>query len=325
MRKVLLATTALVALGGVSAASADISISVSNEFKYRSWSDNTAEQAAANGAENGHNKTDWSNDSTVKISASTVTDNGLTMSSYAANDTTRAFDDYGFSIAGDWGTLGFQGSDSGDAFETSADVTPDEGNTIEARYSGTTAIAYVMPADASVADSTVSYKSPDINGFQFAFGAAPNGNSDASSMGAQYSMTSGDATITVKYATSSGGKATTGAAEVEATSMGLVAAYGNATVTLASNTKENGTYDFTGDSIGITYKMSDSMTVSAYTGTTDDAKDSTHEVKDTGLGVAYTITPGLTLSVTHNDWSIKDTSVTNEDGSRMAIALDVSF
>ena len=325
MRKVLLATTALVALGGVSAASADISISVSNEFKYTSWSDNTAETGGAN-------KTNWANDSTVKISASTVTDNGLSMSSYAANDATRSFDDYGFSIAGDWGTLGFQGSDSGDAFETAADVTPDEGNSIQAYHTSTSAIAYVMPADASVADSTVSYKSPDINGFQFAFGSAPNGNSDASSMGAQYSMTSGDATITVKYAASSGGKATTGAAEVEATSMGLVVAYGAATVTLAQNTKEGGSgtgatgaYDFTGDAVGISYKMSDSMTVTAYTGTTEDAKDSTHEVSDTGLGVAYTITPGLTLSVTHNDWDIKDTSITNENGSHMAVALDLSF
>ena len=313
MRKVLLATTALVALGGVSAASADISVSMANEFKYTSWSDNTAETG-------GTNKTNWANTTSAKISASTVTDNGLSMTSYAAQDgSSGAFDDFGFSIAGDWGTLGFQGSDSGDAFETAADVTPDEGNSIS------TTIDYVLPADASVEDSSVSYKSPNINGFQLAFGSLPNGNSDASSMGAQYSMTSGDATITVKYAASSGGKATTGAAEVEATSMGLVVGYGNATVTLAQNTKENGTYDFTGDSVGITYKMSDSMTLSAYTGTTDDAKDSTHEVKDTGLGVAYTITPGLVLNVTHNDWSIKDTSITNEDGSHMAVALNLSF
>ena len=313
MRKVLLATTALVALGGVSAASADISVSMANEFKYTSWSDNTAETG-------GTNKTNWANTTSAKISASTVTDNGLSMTSYAAQDgSSGAFDDFGFSIAGDWGTLGFEGSDSGDAFETAADVTPDEGNSID------TTIAYVLPADASVEDSSVSYKSPNINGFQFAFGSLPNGNSDASSMGAQYSMTSGDATITVKYAASSGGKATTGAAEVEATSMGLVVGYGNATVTLAQNTKENGTYDFTGDAVGITYKMSDSMTLSAYTGTTEDAKDSTHEVKDTGLGVAYTITPGLVLNVTHNDWSIKDTSITNEDGSHMAVALNLSF
>jgi hypothetical protein len=315
MRKVLLATTALVALGGVSAASADISVSAANEFKYTSWSDNTAETG-------GVNKTNWSNNQSYTISASTVADNGLSMTSYAGTDgsTDGAFDDYGFTIGGDFGTLGFQGSEFGDAFATAADVTPDEGNSIS-----TTAIDYVLPADESVDNATISYKSPNISGFQFTLGAKPNGNSDSSSVGAQYSMTSGDASITVKYASSAGGKATTGAAEIEATSMGLVVGYGDATVTIAQNTKENGTYDFTGDSIGITYKMSDSMTLSAYTGTTDDAKDSTHEVKDTGLGVAYTITPGLVLNVTHNDWSIKDTSITNEDGSHMAVALNLSF
>jgi len=46
MRKVLLATTALVALGGVSAASADISMSASTEFLYRAHSDNTTANSA---------------------------------------------------------------------------------------------------------------------------------------------------------------------------------------------------------------------------------------------------------------------------------------
>jgi len=314
MRKVLLATTALVALGGVSAASADISVSAANEFKYTSWSDNTAETGGAN-------KTDWSNNQTYKISASAVLDNGMSMTSSANTDGSSdgAFDTFGFTIAGDFGTLGFEGSDSGDAFETAADVTPDEGNSIS------TTIDYVLPADSSISESTISYKSPNVNGFQFSYGTQPNGNSDTSAMGAQYSMTSGDATITVKYATSNGGKATTGAAEVEATSMGLVVGYGNATITLAQNTKENGTYDFTGDAVGITYKMSDSMTLSAYTGTTEDAKDSTHEVSDTGIGVSYTVTPGLVLNVTHNDWDIKDTSITDENGSHLAVALNLSF
>ena len=49
MRKVLFATTALVALGGVSAASADISVSAGNEFKYVSgWSDSNAASTSAN-------------------------------------------------------------------------------------------------------------------------------------------------------------------------------------------------------------------------------------------------------------------------------------
>ena len=128
-----------------------------------------------------------------------MTDNGLSMNFYAANDTSRGLDDYGFSVAGDWGTIGFQGSDSGDAFGTATDVTPDEGQTISTAIATT---LYVMPADAHVADSSISYKSPDISGFRLAFGSATNGASDVSSMGARYSMTSGDATITVKYAAS---------------------------------------------------------------------------------------------------------------------------
>ena len=75
MRKVLFATTALVALGGVSAASADISVSAGNEFKYSSWSDSYAASTSAN-------KTSAGSTSKYTISASTVTDNGLTMSSY---------------------------------------------------------------------------------------------------------------------------------------------------------------------------------------------------------------------------------------------------
>ena len=315
MRKVLLATTALVALGGVSAASADISVSVSNEMKYSSWSSSNTSAA---------NKSSVTNDSTVEISASSVLDNGLSISSYAANDDTRAFDDFGFSISGDFGTLGFKGSESGDAFATAADVTADEGQQLaQFDVSGNT---MVLPADESVEGSDISYLSPDINGFQFAIGMADTGlNSDDTSMGAQYSMTSGDATITVKYATSEAGSAA-GANGVEATSLGLVVGYGDATITIAQNTKElDGSYDYTGDAYGITYKMSDALTLQAYTGSTEDSLDSGHEITDTGLGLTYTVTPGLSVSVTNNNTDLKDTTVTDEDSDVTTIAINLSF
>ena len=315
MRKVLLATTALVALGGVSAASADISVSVSNEMKYSSWSSSGTSTA---------NKSSVTNDSTVEISASSVLDNGLSISSYAANDTTTGFDDFGFSIAGDFGTLGFKGSESGDAFATAADVTADEGQQLaQFDVSGNT---MVLPADESVEGSDISYLSPDINGFQFAIGMADTGlNSDDTSMGAQYSMTSGDATITVKYATSEAGSAA-GANGVEATSLGLVVGYGDATITIAQNTKElDGSYDYTGDAYGITYKMSDVLTLQAYTGSTEDSLDSGHEITDTGLGLTYTVTPGLSVSVTNNNTDLKDTTVTDEDSDVTTIAINLSF
>ena len=318
MRKVLFATTALVALGGVSAASADISVSAANEFQYKSWSDSTTSTT---------NDSSMTVKHTYKISASAVLDNGMTLSSYLSTDGTDNFADDGFSIAGDFGTIGFGGSESGDAFATAADVTPDEAWSYTTATWTAAANAFVMPADESVEASTVSYKSPDINGFQFAMGVTDTaGYNDTSSMGAQYKMTSGDTTVTIKYASSEKGVATSGAVPIEAQSLGLVFAYGDTTVTLAQNKKEKGTtYDYTGDAVAISHKMSDTLTISAYTGTTEDGQDSTHEISDTGLGLAYTITPGLKLSVTHNDWDMKDASATNENGEHTTVAIDLSF
>ena len=318
MRKVLFATTALVALGGVSAATADISVSAGNEMRYKSWSSSTTTTA---------NNNSVTNTTKYKISASTVTDNGLTLSSYTAQDGTTGgnWNDIGFSIAGDFGTLGFAGSESGDAFATATDVTPDEDMNYTA--ANITSMGTFKPADENVAAADVSYKSPDINGFQFTLGMDQGGSSDATIYGAQYSMTSGDASITVKYAASSGSKASSTSVDVEATSLGLVVGYGDLTVTVADNTKKKGsTYDYSAQSVGVTYAASDVLTLSAYTGSTEDGKDATHDVSDTGVGLAYTITPGLSLSVTYNDWDIKDTTTSyNEDGSITTVALDLSF
>ena len=322
MRKVLFATTALVALGGVSAASADISVSAGNEFKYSSWSDSYAASASAN-------KTSVGSTTKYKISASTVTDNGLSLSSYTAQDgTSGAFNDMGFSIAGDFGTIGFAGSESGDAFETDAAVTADEGSSMAtANTLATGTLQMMMPGKPANGGSTVSYKSPDMSGFQFAVGMSEVGNNDGAQMGAQYSMTSGTTSVTLKYAVDNQGTASTSATEIEATSAGIVVGYGDATVTLASNSKKKGsTYDYSSDAIGITYKVSDALSIAAYTGSTEDAQDTAHEITDTGLGFTYTITPGLSLSVTHNDWDLKDgTTTLNADGQKTTVALDVSF
>ena len=108
--------------------------------------------------------------------------------------------------------------------------------------------------------------------------------------------------------------------------MGLVVGYGDATVTIAQNTKKLGsTYDYTGDAYGITYKMSDSLTLQAYTGSTEDGKDSGHEITDTGLGLTYTVTPGMSISVTNNNTDLKDTTVTNEDSDVTTVAINLTF
>ena len=320
MRKVLLATTAIVALGGVSAASADISVSGGAEFKYDSWSGANSTTA---------NNNSITNQTKFKISASTVADNGMTLTAYTMQDgsATGAFNDAGFSIADDWGTLGFWDAESGDAFATATDITAEEG------YNGATNTLDYKPADEQVEAADASYLSPNMSGFQFSLGILDTGAAeDATSMGASYAMTAGDAAITLKYAASSKGSATTtGRDGTDATSMGLVVAMSGVTLTMAQNDTEvtataaASDADYEASSMALAYTVSDAMSVQMYTGETDNKLDADFAFKDTGYGVTYTITPGLAASVTHNSWDHTSNAGTKDSGTNTAVALNLSF
>ena len=323
MRKVLLATTALAMMGGVSAAYADISVSGGHELKYQSWSKKQSTTA---------NNSKISNGATYTISGSSVLDNGMTISGKIYSDNVAdgsGFESQGFSISDDWGTIGVADMEQGDAFATATDITDDEAWDGGAAFTTSGSVAY-RPGDEQVAGADVSYMSPNISGFQFSVGMNDTGAySDATMYGAQYAMTAGEAAITLKYAASNTGKTTSGASdEKDATSMGLVIGMGGATVTVAQNTLEIGngaTESYEAGSMAIAYTVSDAITVEAYSGTTENDVDAQYEVKDTGYGVTYTVTPGMTLSVTHNNWSFTNNSGTKDDGTNTAVALNVSF
>jgi len=320
MRKVLLATTAIVALGGVSAASADISVSGGAEFKYESWGGANSSTANNNAI---------TNQTKFKISASTVADNGMSLAAYTMQDGSANgnFNDFGFSIADDWGTLGFQDAEKGDAFETNTDITAEEG------YNGATNTLAYHPTDSQIAPTDVSYLSPNMSGFQFSVGYTDTGAAeDTTAMGAQYSMAAGDAAITVKYAASSKGSATSSNSDgTDASSMGLVVAMSGVTLTLAQNdTEVKGTdgaldNDVEASSMSIAYTISDAMSVQAYTGESDDKVNTSFKFKDTGYGVSYTITPGLAATLTHNSWDHTNSSGTKDSGTNTAVALNLSF
>ena len=72
-------------------------------------------------------------------------------------------------------------------------------------------------------------------------------------------------------------------------------------------------------------KLSDALTVQAYTGTTESQQQAAYEVKDTGIGLTYTITTGLSISITNNDFSGKGATGGAENGTRTVVALDATF
>jgi len=314
MRKVLLATTALVAAGGVSAASADVSISGGYEAAYTSSDISGGTSTNAISAEN----MDYS------ISFSNTLDNGMSLSG-TVNTSQTGVEETGATITGDFGSLGFGPlGEKATGFATAVDVTPDEGSSFTAAtdYS-------VLPADESIGDPAISYSSPSMGGFSFMLGRADSGATESTMYGAKFTTDTAGATVTLKYATdeTDTGTATT---NTSASSLGIVIGLGNATITMAQNEKDTGdtvTEALVGTGVGVSYVVSDSVTLSAYSASGDDDKDTAYELTDTGVGISYTVTPGMVLHVTHNDQDLKNgsTYTASTSASRTSVNLNLTF
>ena len=311
MRKVLLATTALVALGGVSAASADVSISMSSEFKYSTYSDNTGTST---------DKDSYASTQDMVVTGTAAFDNG--MSAKVTIDVDEGgTQDGGFSVTGDFGTVAF--NDMGYDGGTAADVTADE-----ASYLGTWNSAdndAQMPADDQIPEATVSYAAPAVSGFSINAGLVDGGTGDDGSiLGIGYTVEAGSTTVALAMDTYSKGP-------LDATSIGAVVTSGDFVLTLTSNNEEDtspsagGAYDRTGDAMGVTYKVSDTLSVQAYSGTTDDSTDPDYKITDTGIGATYTITPGLSVSITNNSVEATTDAGTKTTADGTALALNVTF
>jgi len=317
MRKVLLATTALVALGGVSAASADVTVSGKTMFNATSWSDNITNTG-------NNNDTDMETSFELDITASATTDNGLTWSTNIdVHDDTE-----NLSVSGDFGKLYFSNSKDGDgdAFATSADPVADED------YGGTT---ITFNGNESVDGGVVSYKSNAINGFSFAIGytdgdsnSSTASKADGSSYGVSYSTTAAGASVTVQYAASDLNTAA-GIDGVNSTSLGLKVSSGDLGLTLAQNTKETKSgstvsSDYKGDGLAITYKLNDQMSLALQTVSVDDGK-STYEFEANAASLSYTIGAGAVAHLSVTDYDQKGGSATVVSGTSTELEVAFSF
>ena len=305
MRKVLFATTALVALGGVSAASADISVSGS-----ASWT-------MTSGSGDGYETDSQSYATTVDftVSGSSTLDNGMTVAGGLDlhEDASSAISDSGFTVSGDFGTLGFGGFAEAAFGAMAIDVTADEGNALTSTYTA------LLPGDEAIDHADISLKLPAIGGATIMVGMSDGATdaADGTMAGLSYSMDAGGMGVTVGYASSSTGEANTDDSQVA-----VKVTSGDAAVTVISGASGN----YTNSGVGVTYALNDSLTVQAYSGSTELDTNSAYEVKDTGIGFTYTVTPGMSVSVTSNDWSGKNgTAADAESGTTTKLALDVTF
>ena len=323
MRKVLLATTALVAMGGVSAASADITLSGSASYNYITNS-GTGKQGTYQGPGNAED-VDMTTQVDVGIAMSSSLDNGMSISGGIDLDE-GGYDDSGWKLSGDFGTLAFGGYANDGFGSTATGLTADEGITLSTHDGtaavGTTttnhAIPYRTVHNDFIPHSDVSLTLPAVSGFSLGIGITDGATSsgDGTQWGLKYSMDAGSMTVDVAYASHS-----TGTSGSDASSTGVTLTMGDAKIVVASN--ETGKY--TADSVGASYAVSDALTVQGYTGSTDKSDTGAYEVEDTAIGLTYTVTTGLSVSVTHNDFTGKGGTGGAEDGTRTVIALDATF
>ena len=324
MRKVLLATTALVVMGGVSAAYADITVSGSASYNYITNS-GSGKQGSFEGPGNEETR-DMSTNVDANISMSTSLDNGMSMSGLVSLDE-GGVDDSGWSITGDFGTLAFGGSANDGFGATNTGLTADEGITLSSNNGSAAVVTAAMALDDPyktvhndfIPHSNVSITLPAVSGFTLGLGMTDGATnaSDGTQWGVTYAMDAGSMDVTASYASASAGS---GSAS-DASSAGVKVVAGDMTVVVARN--EISTYEAT--SVGASYAVSDALTVQAYTGTTENSATAAYEVKDTGVGLTYTVTTGLTISVTNNDFTGKGGTAGAESGTRTVVALDATF
>ena len=225
----------------------------------------------------------------------------------------NAVNDSGWSLSGDFGKVAFGGTANDGFGATNTGLTADEGNNLSTEYWAT--------HNDAIPHSDISITLPAISGFTIGLGFTDGATTaaDSSQWGVTYAMDAGSMGVTVAYASASDGS------NADQSSAGVTVTAGDAKVVVATNKKTASSITHTATSVGASYAVSDTLSVQAYTGTTERSNTAAYEVKDTGMGLTYTITPGLSLSITSNDFSGKGGTAGAESGTRTVVALDATF
>jgi outer membrane protein OmpU len=307
MRKLLLGTTALAAAATLSAnaALADVSISGYYEWTYQSRSSTVATSDG----------TSFGNESEVHIKFNNKTDSGLDigmtveMMTDASETGGDNVDESSISIAGGFGKFVLGENDSAaDNYAIDAEDVVSE----EIQATGTDTLALLDTDVESTGDGNkLSYHLPAMGGLKAGISYTDNGTDatsgaqDSIEIGATYTLDAGGASITIGGATVNT-EQVSGTVDTESKNLGVSITSGNITAKVAQATYEATNADEEANGVGVSFKVSDSMTIGAYTVKVEDGTGTTdEEYSNTGAEVAYTIASGLTAYVNISDYDYK--------------------
>jgi len=277
MRKVLLATTALVAFGGITAANADISISGNYEWEY------TQNDAGSTFGDDGH----------INIKAVEAADNGMTFTAMttfgggtAANTTQNNY----VQVDGDFGTV-YLGNVDGNSAASLMDGALGRNKDIEGQGGLGSETSDAGTADTAVfldGGADIIYMSPSVGGLQIGFSADLT-DSDASAtdgavdMAATYSMSG----VSLFASSTSGQSFDESNFGASASLMGLNIGVGSRS--------EGGTSAAKSNDVGVNYTLANGLKLAALSAS-GTGRNGTTKVKASNFGASYKIVPGVALN-----------------------------
>ena len=307
MRKILLASTALVAFGTVAANAADVTITGATDWHYISY-DNTSDT-------NGTNGTYFDHDFDMDVAFTNTTDNGLSLK-MAFGVSESGVDDGYFSIAGDFGTVKMINNSGGLMGGAISETVADDVTKLT--------IGLANKHDESNAEdvsSGIQYTMPSFGGLTLAAEMRDSGVSNKSNYTAYMATYNTDLTegVTLKAnygaaSTDNSGSATDGD---EGTSLGFTVGMSDVAISGSRHTFADNanSYDYTTDTINVSYTGIDGITLAAFQKSGEDGLESSYDYAATAASVTYTIATGLTTSLTVTDAEVTDGGTKTEDSS----------
>jgi hypothetical protein len=325
MRKVLLTTTALVALGGVSAASA-LDIGGFQRFTYTSWDDTATNEGA------GLNDTTTANQTRLNFSHQLTSDSGLTADMYyRVQDLAESYE--GLQISGDFGAVAVGNWWTAGGWMYNSQVY----NGTLAFGTGQTFTGVNTSAAATLADGGdmgFNYTSPNMGGFTFMATMTDDGSTTAADImeiGAQYATTVGDTGVTLQLINANADDST-GTAGDKQDNTEIGASFRNGPFALHLTREEAETKSIVGavtteiktNEVSAFYQAADNVQLGVISVSSNDDLSTQNTDLDLMIyGVNYTIMPGLRLQASFTDFDYQ--GATDNKGSSTTVRLRMDF
>jgi len=279
MRKILLASTALVALTSVSAMAADVTISGSMNFIYSSDTQDENTDGSALGS-----ASDFDSETDLNVNFSATTDSGITTTLNVGIDESNVNDDATATISGDFGEIKIVSAGMDDNYVISMD------NAFDKAGEGTEGEGFELGGSTG---ESIGYKLPTlVEGLTIAMEHSNEDTTEYFGYGLSYDA--GVAKVSYAFVTES----TTTSLNNEYTSISLTSSVAGINFGIEKNEIAAGTSIDEATLWGVSYAL-DAITLAYESGVSENESGDFDDY--TQIAVSYSVAPGITAVLTSSE------------------------